>query len=357
MAKAVNIPLTRKGSQSWGCHRVLAPKACLPQAAEVLDASLPIYSDESLIAVEYLHLDSASMHQLNQAHHGDKRGVAAAIADIVAARGKMHNPVTGSGGMLSGQISQVGPESQAAWKVGDRIATLVSLTWTPLSLSEIKQVNLNNGVVQVSGHAILFDHALAAVLPPDLPEAVVLSALDVCGAPAWVKRLAQPSDRILILGTGKAGMLSLAAALDVVPAEQVVTVDLHERTRKNWPQSWEGVRSYAHDVSAAVSTWTSLEAAGEGPFDLVVHTCNTPETETLPLLAAKAGGKVLYFNMATNFSRTVLSAEGLGKDLQLIMGNGYVPGHAEYALNLLRRHGELTETFGKGADPLSGRKT
>jgi hypothetical protein len=150
--------------------------------------------------------------------------------------------------------------------------------------------------------------------------------------------------------------LSLAAALDVVSPEQVVTVDIREVCRENWPETWRGVRSYTHDVRTAVPTWSRLEEAGEGPFDLVVHSCNTPETEILPLLAAKPGGKVLFFNMATDFSRTVLSAEGLGKDLQLIMGNGYVPGHAEYSLNLLRRYPALVAIFGRGLDKLSGRK-
>ena len=55
---------------------------------------------------------------------------------IVATRGKMQNPETGSGGMLVGTVEEVGPESPLGLSVGDRVATLVSLTLTPLVIED-----------------------------------------------------------------------------------------------------------------------------------------------------------------------------------------------------------------------------
>ena len=40
--------------------------------------------------------------------------------------------------------------------------------------------------------------------------------------------------------------------------------------------------------------------------------------------------------MATSFSAAALGAEGLAADVTMLVGNGYVPGHAAYALELLR---------------------
>ena len=40
--------------------------------------------------------------------------------------------------------------------------------------------------------------------------------------------------------------------------------------------------------------------------------------------------------MATNFAAAALGAEGLAADVPMLVGNGYVPGHATYALDLLR---------------------
>ena len=49
-------------------------------------------------------------------------------------RGKQHNPVTGSGGMFIGYVREIGERlrDRIDLKAGDRIASLVSLTLTPL---------------------------------------------------------------------------------------------------------------------------------------------------------------------------------------------------------------------------------
>lgn len=54
----------------------------------------------------------------------------------------MQNPVTGSGGMLFGTVRETGPaipDKKPA--VGDRIATLVSLSLTPLSIERILRLD------------------------------------------------------------------------------------------------------------------------------------------------------------------------------------------------------------------------
>jgi L-erythro-3,5-diaminohexanoate dehydrogenase len=99
------------GQRALGVHRVLEPAGVLPQAAQRLDAAPEIGPDEVRIAVQRLNLDAASFRQLSEAHRGDGEAVRAAVLDIVATRGKMQNPVTGSGGMLIGLVDAVGPES------------------------------------------------------------------------------------------------------------------------------------------------------------------------------------------------------------------------------------------------------
>ena len=119
-----------------GLHRVLEPRGVLPQAATRLDPRPEIWPDEVRIDVETLNLDAASYRQLAEKHHGDGNAVRAEVLDIVATRGKMQNPVTGSGGMLVGTVAEVGPESPLGLAVGDRVATLVSLSLTPLGLTD-----------------------------------------------------------------------------------------------------------------------------------------------------------------------------------------------------------------------------
>ena len=114
-----------------GLHRVREPVGVLPAGRVAPDASPEIAPDEVRISVERLNLDAASFRQLATKHAGDGDAVRAEVLEIISSRGKMHNPVTGSGGMLIGTVDAVGPDSPLGLSEGDRVATLVSLTLTP----------------------------------------------------------------------------------------------------------------------------------------------------------------------------------------------------------------------------------
>ncbi|HYN94918.1 MAG TPA: hypothetical protein VES42_13805, partial [Pilimelia sp.] len=204
-----------------GLHRVLAPAGVLPQAAQRLDTDPAVAADEVRVRVERLNLDAASFRQLAAKHGGDGAAVRAEVLGIVAARGKMHNPVTGSGGMLIGTVDQVGPASPLGLRPGDRVATLVSLTLTPLVISDgLTRWDGRTEQVPCAGYAILFGRSVAAVLPDDLPAEVALAVLDVCGAPALTDRVVRrelagggaPPAVAVLGGAGKSGSLALAAA-------------------------------------------------------------------------------------------------------------------------------------------------
>src|ERR1044071_8683088 len=123
-------------ASSVGLDRVLEPVGVLPQAAWRLDASPAVREDEVRVRVERLNLDAASYRQLSEKHGGDGDAIRAEVVEIVGTRGKMHNPVTGSGGMLIGVVEEAGPESPLGLKPGGRAATLVSLTLTPLRVTD-----------------------------------------------------------------------------------------------------------------------------------------------------------------------------------------------------------------------------
>ncbi|HEY6100505.1 MAG TPA: L-erythro-3,5-diaminohexanoate dehydrogenase, partial [Anaeromyxobacter sp.] len=198
----------------YGLRRVVTPKGALPQRADVLDPSLPLGEDELSIAVDALNVDAASFRQLEAAAGRDAARIGEIVLEIVKARGKLQNPVTGSGGMLVGRVRAIGKRhpAAAALRTGERIATLVSLTLTPLRIDRIRAVRPEVERVECEGEAILFATGLWAKLPGDVPENLALAALDVCGAPALAARLVRPGMRVLVLGAGKSGALVLAQA-------------------------------------------------------------------------------------------------------------------------------------------------
>lgn len=323
-----------------GLHRVLDPPGALPQAAERLDALHEPYPNEIVIDVETLNIDSASFHQIIGEVGREPDEIAARIFEIVTERGKMQNPVTGSGGMLLGRVRSVGPEYSGPAAPGDRIATLVSLTLTPLSLDAIHQVHLDADQVDVTATAYLWPSSPLVVLPEDLSPRLALSALDVCGAPAQTKRLVQGARRALILGVGKSGMLCAAAAREALGDEvEILAFDL--RPDNITPLVEAGLIDQYRcgdarrpaDVLEAV-----LEMTGGERVDLVVNTCNISDTEMSAILPCADRGKVYFFNMATSFAKAALGCEGVGYDVDLFIGNGYAHGHAELTLELVRKH-------------------
>ncbi|WP_369134908.1 L-erythro-3,5-diaminohexanoate dehydrogenase [Modestobacter sp. I12A-02662] len=322
--------------RSLGVHRVLDPVGVLPQAATRLDPDPRIAPDEVRIAVERLNLDAASFRQLAEEHGGDGDAVRAAVLGIVGSRGKMHNPVTGSGGMLVGTVEEVGPESPLGLCPGDRVATLVSLTLTPLRITDgLARWDGRSEQVPAAGTAVLFARSIAAVLPDDLPTEVALAVLDVCGAPAATERVVHRAGHrpsVAVLGAaGKSGCLSLAAARDARAGRLVGVV------RNEAEATALRAAGLADQVVVADATDPLALAAAVGrPVDVTVVCVDAPGAEHGALLATADGGTVLFFSMATSFSAAALGAEGLAADVTMLVGNGYTPGHAALALHLYR---------------------
>lgn len=308
---------------------------------------------ETLVAVDRLNLDAASARQLREAHDGDPDRVRAAVAGIVRRRGKMHNPVTGSGGMLLGTVAEVGPQSGLGLRVGQRVATLVSLTLTPLRLDDdLQRWDGRSEQVPTSGHAVLFSRSIAAVVPDDLAEDDVLAVMDVCGAPALVRRVV--TDRVArglradvaVLGAaGKSGSLSLAAARAAGAGRLVGLVPVAHEAESL------GRAGLADDVVLAdatdpVATADAIRGALGHGADVTVVCVDVPGCEHGAVLATDDGGTVVFFSMATSFSAAALGAEGLAADVTMLVGNGYTPGHADLALDLFRRTDGVRALFG-----------
>jgi L-erythro-3,5-diaminohexanoate dehydrogenase len=333
----------------YGAHRVLSPEGALPQAAERLDNDFTrAFDNEILLDVDTLNLDAASFRQMFEASAGDLQGVAALVRQTVEARGKQHNPVTGSGGMLLGTVARVGAKVRSPVQLGQRVASLVSLTLTPLALAEILEVRRASAQLAVRGQAVLFDGGPFAVMPADLPERVVLAALDVCGAPALVARTSGPGQHVLVLGAGgKSGLLCVSEARrQVGSGGRVVGVESQPAAAEQLRQLGICDAVLELDARQPLALWRAGLAENAGrEFDLVVSCVNVEGAEMSAILCAKPRGRVVFFAMTTSFSRAALGAEGVGKDIELLIGNGYAAGHAELTLQLLRHDQALRALF------------
>jgi L-erythro-3,5-diaminohexanoate dehydrogenase len=337
-------------ASAFGLHRALVPNGVLPQMAEVVDASPSIGDDEVLLNVTALNLDATSFDQLLRAAKGDGDAVRTAVLEIIRRRGKMHNPVTGSGGILLGCVAEVGDASPLGLKPGDKVATLHSLTATPLHIDDdLREWNGLTEQIPTRGHAVLFARSLAAVLPDDLDEAEVMAVFDVCGAPALTARvletLASPPEQtsVLIIGGGKSAALSAAAAARL-GCEVVVTVPTQsERDRLQRVRLPADV--LVADATDPLATRQVLLDHSGGLADVTVVCVNRPGCEHAAILATRDLGTVIYFSMATHFPAAALGAESVAADVTMLIGSGFVPGHAEFSMQLYRESEPVQQLF------------
>ena len=359
----------KKGDR-YGTHRVISPKGVLPQPADVVDNTMEIYDNEVLIDVHTLNIDSASFTEIERRADGDVEKIKEIIMGIVEKTGKHKNPWTGSGGMLVGTVKEVGPHFEGDLKPGDKIATLVSLSLTPLKIEEIldirqdiDQVDIKGEAILVSlsltplkieeildirqdidqvdikGEAILFASGIYAVLPDDIPQNLALSVLDVAGAPAQTAKIARPGNTVVVLGGGgKSGMLCCYQARKAVGVNgKVICVDGFESSVERAKSVDVADHYVVADATDAVNMYEKISELTDGKLaDVVINVVNIPNTEMASIMACKEDGLVYFFSMASDFTKAALGAEGVGKDVNMMIGNGYTKGHANVALQILR---------------------
>jgi L-erythro-3,5-diaminohexanoate dehydrogenase len=334
-----------------GIHRVLEPPGAMPQDAWRIDNTPVAQESEILCEVEVLNIDSASFKQIAQACEFDADRIGAHVRENVRARGKQHNPVTGSGGMFVGCVLAIGEalREHIDLQPGDRIASLVSLTLTPLYIESITRVEVATARVWISGKAILFASGLWARLPADVDEGVALAVLDVAGAPAQVRRLCRSGQTVVVVGAdGKSGLLACAQAKACVGPQGCVIgiVPAGDSSGARLLRAAEYVDELiVGDARNAIATGSAVAALTPDLADLVVNCVNVPGTELASILCAREGGTIYFFSMSTSFTAAALGAEGIGRDVTMMIGNGYTAGHAEIALETLRDRPPLHAHF------------
>jgi L-erythro-3,5-diaminohexanoate dehydrogenase len=365
-ATSLSAPVPRPiapGGDPFGTHRGIDPKGGLPQPAERVDNDFSrLFAGEILLAVETLNVDAASFKQMEVesggALPGDlEAGVAEIVQKTVKSRGKQHNPVTGSGGMLLGRVLQVASTQSGEEKkenvvleVGDRVATLVSLSLTPLRIDAITAVRLESAQLDVKGEAVLFASGAYAKLPNDMPDRLALAVLDVAGAAPQVARLVKKNSSVVVLGGGgKSGILCLAEARRQAGKNgRVIGVESFSKYAEDLRALGICDVVIEADARDPVAVRNAVLAANDGnECDVSLSCVNVEGAEMSAILCTRDRGIVYFFAMSTSFTKAALGAEGVGKDVDLMIGNGYAHGHAEHSIAMMREFPAIRALFEK----------
>jgi L-erythro-3,5-diaminohexanoate dehydrogenase len=335
----------------YGAHRVVEPRGVLPQSAYKIDNNMDVlYDNEIRVDVDWLNIDSASFSQIKKQAAGNTQKIERIIMDTVAARGKQHNPVTGSGGMFLGRVEKIGAALQNTIDLqpGDLIASLVSLSLTPLKIDRILAVRQETDQVRIRGQAILFESGIYAKLPSDIPPNLALAVLDVCAAPVQTTRLVNPGDTVAILGgSGKAGILcAWAAKQRAGDSGRIIGIAGSAAGLEKLEEVGICDDHLVLDAVDALQCYERIKKLTAGQMaDVVINCVNVADTEMGSILMTRNRGTVYFFSMATSFTRAALGAEGVGKDIDMIIGNGYARDHAKAALDILRRSPKIRSLY------------
>ena len=345
----------RPAACPFGSHRSIDPEGTLPHLAWKLDPSLPIHENELLIRMKTLNINAASFERLRLDADNDPAQLIQKIRSIVSMRGKMQNPITGSGGTLAGVVEEIGPRHPAygVLQPGDEICTLVSLSLTPLVIEQVKSVDLHTGQLEVEGYGILFETGLYARVPEGIPTNVFLPVVAEAGSGYQANLLCRPDMTVMVVGAAeKVGLLSLFSLRQKLGnSGQLIAVTMRPEILPELESLEVADRILLAEGSDPLTACRQIQGElGDQAIDLIVDCSSTPGFEMFSILMSRERGTVYFANPAAHYSAAGLGAEGIGKELNLLFYRGYIEGHVDFCTELLRQYPALVRCFQSSAE-------
>ena len=334
----------------FGCHRALEPANSFPQPAWKLDNTMTVYDTEMLVDVKIINVNATSFSQIYTAANGNLSDVKKRILEIVQARGKLQNPITGTGGILYGHVEKIGKGYSNPFNLspGDAVITLASLSLTPLQINSIQKMDIYTGQITVQGKAVIFDRMPliklgGALKPESYSLELLISVMDEAGAPRQTWKMTRPNDRVLIIGAnGKLGLLCAYAAREKMGRTGTITgIVKSPESKKRLEAASVYDRAFCCDALDTMTAVDSLSAQGAGPFDLTINCMTVSGSEMLSLVMTRDSGTIFFPSLANSHKITALTSESMGKDLNIVGYTGYVDGHAAFAKHLMETYPEL----------------
>jgi TyrR family helix-turn-helix protein len=335
-------------ADEFGIARSIEPKASLPQPAWKIDNTMILRPSEILIDVKIININLVSFNEILEEAEFQEEQIKKRIVDIIEERGKLHNPVTGTGGMFYGKVLEMGEEYPNSYglAVGDEVVSLTSLSLTPIKLEKIIAIDYEASQLEVEAKCILFANSPVIKKPEDLPLKLVVYALDEAGAPCRTNQIVKKNQNVLILGAnGKIGLLCAYAARDRLAGTGKLIGIVKTAQSKEQVEKYKIFDQVLQVDASNVVDFYELEDSHIEGYDIVINCVNSPSTELACLLAVKDKGVIYFASLSSDYKLTSLTAEGIGKEITLIPYTGFLEGHADYTLNLLRKYVELQDVL------------
>ena len=350
-----------------GIKRVLGVEDVLPVIAWKLDNSKIIYDNEMLLKVTNIQMEAANFKQICNEAMNDSETVKDKIIDLVETRGKLHNPFTDTGGLVAGTIEKIGGNYfyKDHFKVGDKVLVLASATMIPLQIDRILDIDYSFGNIRVDGHAVVFGKSTVIKRPENIPVNLLMLAFEESASIYHVYRLAQGKKDFLVIGSNLIHIVLYGYAIrKAVGGKGSISALIYNRQIGDEGAGCKELKRClleVFDECDYVSLTNTLKCTKKlieshpGLFDISVNCADARGTETINVLTTKQKGTVFFSSLINNYNIAVFLTEGLGKELNILCGDGYAEDYDKFMYELLSeiRSGvdELSALMGRNSKP------
>ncbi|GAB1475838.1 hypothetical protein MASR2M70_06700 [Bacillota bacterium] len=328
----------------FGHERVLEPKHVLSTSAWKVDNNREIKPNELRLSLRKLHIENTSFKQICIEADNNPQKIKDRITDIVIRRGKLHNPVTDTGGVVYGVVEEIGSSynNEKGLRIGDEVICNASTAAIPLYISRITKIDMAYSQVDAEGYAILFDEFPVVKPPADVPINLLLYAYDESGTLYAVNCEAKGKTRFLVVGNNLLSNLLFGIAVRKATGPDAQIVCLFDKKTdimfkgKSIDELLSATFTEIHFVNILRPLECLQKLNAEGFYDMSINCADIPGAETVNILATRYGGTVFFANLINNYNIAVYITESISRQLNLRCAEGYLEAYDEFDIEIIR---------------------
>lgn len=327
----------------YGVDRVLEPKYVLSTSAWRVDNSREINPNEIRLSIKRLHIQGTSFKQICIEANNDPDRIKEKIQDIVIRRGKLHNPVTDTGGVVYGVVEAIGPlyKNKKSLSIGDEVICNASLAAIPLYISRITSIDPAYSQVEAEGHAILFDDFPVVKPPAGIPVNLLLYAYDESGTLYAVSEAAKGKSAFLVVGNNLlTNMLFGYVARKASPNAAIVCL-FDERSDilfkgKSIDDLLKKIFTDIHYMNILRPVECLKKLNAKKLFDMSINCADIPGAETINILSTRYGGTVFFANLINNYNIALYITESVSRQLTIRCAEGFLEEYDEFDIGIVK---------------------
>ena len=327
----------------YGLERSLTPKWSFAPSAWELDNSHQLKPGEMRIALDRVHVEGTSFRQICQEAGNDEARIKEKIKDITIRRGKLHNPVTDTGGLFCGVIEEIDDryDNVKGFKPGDKVICNTSLAGIPMYIDSVKSIDKVYPQFEAEGYAIALPGTPVIKRPEDLPIDLLLYTFNESGTIYTVSKDAKGKKRFAVVANNvlMAMIYGYTIRKSAGPEAEIYCVlDRNTQVSVKGPETERFKKEIFTQIDYLnlMRPAECLERFAEQEMDMVVNCADIPGAETVSVMATKSGGTVIFANFISNYNIALYVTEAVSKDLRIKCADGYLEKYDEFDFEIVR---------------------